>query len=108
MILILQFILWIIAIYGFSYVLTESEMGAEYRKLFDFKKSSWIKDKLKYLSKCVVCTSFYISILFSLLIYSPAEVYSIPLISQIIMNGFISIGSVKLIKVIITKFDMFE
>jgi hypothetical protein len=93
----LQIIIWIFGVYGLSYILAQSEIGADWRKIFIFSKPNKIKNKINYASKCIICTSAYVSLLLSFA-FSPTAIFAIPFVIQILFNMVFGVGVVKFLK----------
>lgn len=106
MILIAKIILWFLFVFGGSYVTSQSEMGREFRELFNFKKMNLFKKKLSYLVNCIICSSFYWAIL-ATFIFSPAALLTSIFVLQLFVNGIIAIGFTFVLYKLIPK-DLFE
>lgn len=100
--MILQFIIWFVCLYGLSYASSQSVIGEDFRKLFIFKKQNKLKTKITFLVNCIICSSFWWSILLTL-VFSPSSIFIIPIYIQVILNGFIGMGIVKLIYTLIER-----
>lgn len=102
------YILWFLFVYGGSYVTSQSEIGKEFRQLFEFKKYNYIKRKINYLSKCIICSGFWWAIIATFL-FSPSAIFILPFYLQFIINGIIGISANKLIYTLIERMpNIFE
>src|ERR1035437_3072118 len=94
--MVYQTFIWLIFVYAGAYITSQSEIGREFRLLFDLKKYNWLTGKLHYLINCIVCSGAYWAIGASLF-FSPSAIFEIPLIYQLIINAIIGVGCNKLI-----------
>jgi uncharacterized membrane protein len=98
----MTYIIWIISVYGLSYILSQSTLGEVYRKMFIFERPNTFQSKLAYLVNCIICTSAWVSLLLTAA-FSPAAIFGIPFICQLIVNMIFGLGCTKLIYSLIEK-----